>query len=160
MTVLHPNLAFLQHKTTFLIKKYLKMKKYFVLFFALIAILSHAQPTLDSLKVTSFTNIRRGKAFRLDITKETKIFDKKTGEEIPYEKYQQLRRSDPMGTFAEPIYDAYGQPSSFYFRETTDKEKAEKRFQMVQKPEKLLAIGDELPSFIMILTKKLQELTK
>ena len=136
------------------------MKKYFVLFFALIAILAQAQPTLDSLKVTSFTNVRRGKAFRLDITKETKIFDKKTGEEIPYEKYQQLRRSDPMGTFAEPIYDAYGQSSSFYLRETTDIEKAEKRFQMVQKPEKPLVIGDELPSFIMILTKKLQELTK
>lgn len=85
----------------------------------------------------------------INVNRLTPIFDKVTNKLVNYEDYQQLMKETPANYMCEPIYDEFGQPSSFTMRERTMDEKKQNQFRMVADPSNSPKIGDSIRPFVM-----------
>lgn len=82
------------------------------------------------------------------INENTPITDKATGRRVSFEEYRRLTEPDPHAYHLEPIYDEYGQASSFKLRPTTAKEYATHGFDYRDSTLNL-RVGQQMPLFVM-----------
>ncbi|GAB3641089.1 hypothetical protein GCM10027423_17250 [Spirosoma arcticum] len=82
------------------------------------------------------------------INENTPLFDKKTGQRVSFQEYQQRMKNDPYAYYLEPVYDEYGKPTSYMIRPTTADEKVTHRF-YDRDPAKQPKVGQPIAPFIM-----------
>lgn len=82
------------------------------------------------------------------ISDDTPIIDKATGRRVSFQKYRRLTEPDPHAYHLDPVYDEYGQASSFKLRSTTAKEHETHGFDYRDSTLQL-RVGQEIPLFIM-----------
>ncbi|RIV24885.1 hypothetical protein DYU11_06085 [Fibrisoma montanum] len=85
---------------------------------------------------------------RNQISENTPIVDKVTGRRISFQEYQGLIKPDPYAYHLEPVYDEYGQASSYKLRRATSEEHDTHGFDYRDSTLQL-KIGQEIPLFIM-----------
>lgn len=82
------------------------------------------------------------------ISDNTPITDKTTGKRVSFQEYRELIKPDPHAYHLDPVYDEYGQASSFKLRPTTAQERETHGFNY-QDSTLRLRVGQEMPLFIM-----------
>ena len=85
----------------------------------------------------------------INITRQTPIFDKISNKLVDYEDYKQLIKVTPRDYIFEPIFDEFGQPSSYTMRERTTDEKAQNQFRMAADPTNAPKINEIIRPFVM-----------
>lgn len=104
-----------------------------LLFLSLCTIFSHS---VFSQKI-SFT-----------IEKNSLIYDKVSGEKIPYERYQELQKKESGGYRLDPVFNEFAEIESFKLRIATEEERAANITtynDLTNRPK----IGETMPLFIM-----------
>lgn len=82
------------------------------------------------------------------ISDDTPITDKATGRRVSFQEYRRLTEPDPHAYHLDPVYDEYGQASSYKLRPTTAKEYSTHGFDYRDSTLNL-RVGQEMPLFIM-----------
>lgn len=91
---------------------------------------------------------RSGIVTRMKIDETTPIFDKVTGKRVSFQEYQQLINRDRYSIHLEPVFDEYGEPTSYKLRPTTTEERETHFFKEMdggQRPKP----GEIMPLFVM-----------
>ncbi len=83
---------------------------------------------------------------RLD--ESTRITNKETGKQIPLREALRLQDANPNSYYLEPIFDEYGQASSYILRPTTAEEKQTGRI-LTRELSKQPKVGEPMPLFVM-----------
>ena len=82
------------------------------------------------------------------ISENTPISDKATGKRISFREYRELTKPDFYAYYLEPVYDEYGQASSYKLRPTTALERDTHMFDYRDSTLRL-NVGQEVPLFFM-----------
>lgn len=83
------------------------------------------------------------------ITRETPIFDYNTKKQIEYEDYISIMQEREGYYKFEPMYDEFGQPSSFIIKEKTAEERADNSNRILADPSSAPKVGEKIKPFVM-----------
>lgn len=117
--------------------------------FVLLTLMASLIADFAIAQTTSPPRMERGgveNRFRID--ESTPIFDKMTGKRVSFGEYQRLLKDAPNSVSLMPIWDEYGQASSYTLRPTTAEERETRQFSTMD-PTQRPKVGEPMPLFIM-----------
>jgi peroxiredoxin len=105
--------------------------------------MAQAQQTTTSSELRGFSTTTRR-----TLDESTRITDKETGRPLSRKEVGRLMTENPNVYHLEPIFDEYGQASSYYLRPTTAEEKQTGMFN-TRDSLRIPKIGEVMPLFVM-----------
>ncbi len=99
------------------------------------------------LAISAFTAVGQI-TVKTTISDDTPITDKATGRQVSFKEYRALTKADEYAYSLDPVYDEYGQASSFKLRPTTAYERSTHMFNYRDSTLRLDA-GQKMPLFVM-----------
>jgi hypothetical protein len=81
------------------------------------------------------------------INSQTVIYNKSTGKRISYQEYDRLLRENPGKYTTVPVFDKFGEPSSFAVTRRSGEDRTNR--DVNYDPDLLPEIGEKLPPFVM-----------